>query len=66
MVWSWKNKLIETEGEIAKSEKPPKFSAPDVSEHKRMHIAYCNAHDKNSKLCQILLAKGNDKSKSEL
>jgi len=35
-VWDFKNELIRTQGEVAKTRAPPKFSAPDPVANKQM------------------------------
>ena len=60
-IWRWKNLLIDTEGEIAKTMKPPKMTAPDVEAHEMMHISYCNSHNLNSPLCKKILNKKSSK-----
>ena len=56
-VWEFKNLLIETHGEIAKTRRPPDMSAPDHEEHREMHSAYCESHDAESPLCKRLFRK---------
>ena len=55
--------MMDTQGEAIKTMKPPEVSAPDPEEHKRMHIAYCNAHDKDSPMCERLLKSPKERTR---
>ena len=65
IIWRWKNKLLEAEGDVSKTGMPPKMGAPDLQDHKRMSTEWCDSHDKTSVLCTKFLADPDKKHRKK-